>query len=148
MQGCTCQASSINHCLHCPFPWLLMLIPKMLILMMWCLCFYFLIFTLCFVIRHKTTSPSGNPSTPRSQWMTLVVSHHTGKCTVSYRMLIFSVYSGWQQYCVCGHVNECIHAYVYLFVFVFHNTLTKFQEHTVQVIWSKKSDIVLTPLSK
>jgi len=24
----------------------------------------------------------------------VVVSHHTGKCIVSYRMLIFSVYSG------------------------------------------------------
>ena len=112
---------------------------------MWCLCFSFLIFTLCFVMRHKNISFSGNTPTPRSQWMTFVVVHHRiGKCIVSYRMLIFSVYSGWQQYCVCGHVHECVHAYVYLFVFmcvcvcVFHNTMTKFQDHVVQVIaWTR-----------
>ena len=115
MKGCTCQTSSINHFLHCPFPWLLMLIPKTLILMMWCLCFSFLIFTLCFVICHKNKSLSVNTPTPRSQWMTfVVVNHHTGKCIVSYWMLIFSVYSGWQRYCVCmcGHVHECIHTCV------------------------------------
>jgi hypothetical protein len=148
MKGCTCQTSSINHFLHCPFPWLLMLIPKTLILMMWCLCFSFLIFTLCFVIRHKYKSLSVNTPTPRSQWMTfVVVNHHTGKCIVSYWMLIFSVYSGWQQYCVCARARAgacvwacawmrphiCVSVCVCVRAHVFHNTMTKFQGHAVQV---------------
>jgi hypothetical protein len=143
MRGCTCHTSSINHFLH----WLMMLIQKMLIMMMWCLCFSFLIFTLHFDILNKNKSSSVNMPTPKTQWMTFVVIiiiqvnafYHTEFSFFFCIQWLTAVPCMWA--CVCMRPQMCI--CFCLCVCVFHNTNTKFQKHVVQVIWSKKSSKIL-----